>query len=362
MSKSEIAKQQSAQTFYVSSRGKVHSEKCRHFRPDKQGWQQLESLRDGVSQGFEFCRICCPSLEEISQQPSPVISTSENLPEIASVSIVSEKEEGKSLASDVTPNCDQTQQVSQASTTESAVSVSVDDRRNTRKNRTKASQDKNKNQPLDKSEKKRYKILAGNGCHQAIAEVQGILLKPSELGSKFTLILPDGTELQASFRNSRLKWIACNKEEILGLHWFRGYPKMKDDQLVCFQIIAWDGNMPSNERGWETWEFTGLWTPQKNLTVQRSMGIKEIRQEAKETGFIKKFKYTFTNTQEWVANKKLWIGYVYKLLCRREGNKLKIQKVIPVACPRIKPSPKGKSSAKFLPKKGAKPELDESKN
>ncbi|MGY6530224.1 MAG: hypothetical protein ACXITR_09870 [Cyanobacterium sp.] len=200
----------------------------------------------------------------------------------------------------------------------------------------------NKTIPSPDSQKNRYKILAGNGCHQAIAEVYGILVPPTEENSYHSLILPDGCALDATFKDARLKWLAHNKEGVLGAHWFRGYPKMKDNKLVAFQIVAWDMDMPTNERGWETWEFTGVWTMQKNLTVQRSMGLKDIRQQAKETGFIKKFKYTFNNTYDWLKSKKLWSGYVYKIFCRREGDTLKIQKVIPYACPRKKPVPRHK--------------------
>lgn len=177
----------------------------------------------------------------------------------------------------------------------------------------------------------------------AIAEVHGILVPPTEENSCHNLILPDGCVLEATFKDARLKWLAHNREGVLGAHWFRGYPKMKNNKLVGLQIIAWDMNMPTNERGWETWEFIGVWTVQKNLTVQRSMGLKEVRQQARETGFIKKFKYTFNNTYDWLKNKKLWSGYVYKILCRREGDSLKIQKVIPYACPRTKPLPRNKN-------------------
>ncbi len=195
-------------------------------------------------------------------------------------------------------------------------------------------------------ERKRYKILAGNGCHQAIAEIQGILVPPSEEGESFSLILPDGLQIEASFKTSRLHWIAQNKDYMIGLHWFRGYPKMKDDKLISLQIIAWDGNMPSNTKGDEHWEFIGIWTAQRNITVQRSMMTKDIRKIAKETGFIKKFKYTFTNSYDWVKNRKLWIGYVYKILCQRNGDTFEIKKVIPYACPRIKPVPKTNNNRK----------------
>ena len=189
-------------------------------------------------------------------------------------------------------------------------------------------------------ERKRYKILAGNGCHQAITEVQGILVPPTEPGQSFSLVLPDGLQIEATFKTPRLHWIAQNKDYMLGHHWFRGYPKMKDNKLVSLQIIAWDGNMPSNPQGQENWEFVGVWTAQKNITVQRSMMTKDIRKIAKETGFIKKFKYTFNNSYDWVKNRKLWVGYVYKVLCQRNGDTFAIKRVIPYACPRIKPVPK----------------------
>ena len=47
--------------------------------------------------------------------------------------------------------------------------------------------------------------LTFSGCHQAIAEVQGILVPPTEEGGKFMLILSDGIQLEVLFRDSRLK-------------------------------------------------------------------------------------------------------------------------------------------------------------
>jgi hypothetical protein len=213
------------------------------------------------------------------------------------------------------------------------------DKSGDKKDKSKETQKSKKSEPPE--EKKRYKILAGNGCHQAIAEVQGILVPPSEPDQNFLLILPDGFQIEVTFKTPRLHWIAKNQDTMLGAHWFRGYPKMKDDKLISLQIIAWDKGMPTNPRGFETWEFTGVWTAQRNITVQRSMMMDDIRKIAKETGFIKKFKYTFINSFDWVKNKKLWMGYVYKILCQRRGDTLEIKKVIPYACPRYKPDPKG---------------------
>lgn len=290
--------------YYISPTNKIHSVKCRHCKPDADGWQEAESFLVALDNGGQPCRLCCPSAEEIAllRQSSSHLSGEDK------TSIAPEKQK-KKLS--VQENKDK--------------SSSVEPKEKT-------------HQP----EKKRYKILAGNGCHQAIAEVQGILVPPSDENNNHTLILPDGCTLDATFKDGHLKWLAYNREIMLGGHWFRGYPKMKDDKLVAFQIVAWDKGMPTSERGWETWEFTGVWTLQKNLTVQRSMGVEDVRQQAKETGFIKKFKYTFNNTYDWLNRKRLWSGYVYKLLCRREGNTLKIQKVIPYACPRLKPVPPDK--------------------
>jgi hypothetical protein len=110
---------------------------------------------------------------------------------------------------------------------------------------------------------------------------------------------------------------------------------MSDNKLVGLQILAWDGNMTQNK--FEKWEFIGVWTAQRNITVQRTMSDKDIRKIAKETGFIKKFKFTFTNSYDF--KRALWVGYVYQILASREGESLKIRKVIPYACPRIKPKP-----------------------
>ena len=349
--------------FYLSPTLKIHSQQCRYCHPDGEGWQQLESLAVGISQGYQACRQCCPPISETRAQQKTAVQQTEV--ELIPESSLEKEEELQSenetqqlieanpeSPSDIKPSSeDKSPSNSQAETSNQALSESnaepdiplssdsllpVDDQLESET----LSEDKKSKEKTE--EKKRYKILAGNGCHQAIAEVRGMLVRPSEKGDKFKLILPDGIELDATFKTPHLKWLAFNQDHIIGLHWFRGYPKMREGKLVCFQIIAWDGEMPTSPKGWERWEFTGLWTPQRNLTVQRSMAVQEIRSIAKETGFIKKFKFSFNNAQDWIASRKLWIGYVYKLLCRREGDMLKIQKVIPYACPRIKPSPKGK--------------------
>ncbi len=345
--------------YYVSPTGKVHADTCRYCQPDKQGWQKLDSLESALEKDYQLCRLCCPSQEKIMSSPSPLDPI--------------ENQESENLSSD-TPIMTQEKPKNQTSSDKN--SPSSENKATVRNNKPK-SEEKPKNKKEGKkdetpsaknkdsqnkfappAEKKRYKILAGNGCHQAITEVLGILLPPSEGEKSFRLILPDGVQLEASFKNPRLLWLAHNKPELLGQHWFRGYPKMKDNKLVSLQIIAWDGTMPTNPRGEEVWEFTGVWTLQKNITVQRSMMLDDVRKIAKETGFIKKFKYTFANSFDWVKNKKLWAGYVYKVLCKRNGDVLEIKKVIPYACPRIKPVPKQAPPRGNKPfNKGGKPQF-----
>lgn len=84
------------------------------------------------------------------------------------------------------------------------------------------------------------------------------------------------------------------------------------------------------------------------------MRNKNVRKQAIKTGYIKKFKFTFTNSEDWRKRKKLWSGYVDKLIFRRERDTLKIQKVIPYACPPFKPSfkkqPFNKDNQKTPPK------------
>lgn len=357
-------------TYYVSPTGKIHADFCRYCQPDKEGWQKLNSLESGLEKNYQLCRLCCPSPEQIISSASPsdkVVENqdSENLSDNNPITTPEKPEE--QTVSENTPsvveNVEKVENPENPENTENAENAenaeNTEKKAPSEKNKVKSEKkteskkekgkkesstnakekdSKKKSEPP--TEKKRYKILAGNGCHQAIAEVLGILLPPPEGEKSFRLILPDGLQLEASFKNSRLLWLAYNKPELLGQHWFRGYPKMKDNKLVSLQIIAWDGAMPTHPRGDETWEFTGVWTLQKNITVQRSMMLDDVRKIAKETGFIKKFKYTFVNSFDWVKNKKLWAGYVYKVLCKRQGDVLEIKKVIPYACPRVKPVPK----------------------
>ena len=194
----------------------------------------------------------------------------------------------------------------------------------------------------EKKEKKRYKIAVGNGCHKAICDVQGMLVPNAQEEGNFVMILPDGLQVDARFKTKYLHVLAMkHPERIQGMHWFRCYPKLANDRLVCLQIIAWDGDIAENKNGKEYWEFIGAWTAQRNITVQRSMAIKEVRQIARETGFIKKFKYTFTNSFDF--KRSLWMGYVYKIIGQRDGDQLKIRKVVPFACPRFKPKPPEKN-------------------
>lgn len=366
--------------YFVSPGGKIHAETCRHCQPHKEGWQRLDSFTSGIEKGYQACRLCCPSNTKIQTLSSdPVISVSDisvSEEKISTVTLSEDKPLDVAVAETsvnneikvtkeeiITENLitKKTLEISKSTDKAKANSDETKDQSKAKKEesagKNKANSNKNKVQSGDKKdkfkeaktskksepeiEKKRYKILAGNGCHQAIAEVQGILVPPSDPDQHFLLILPDGFQIEVTFKTPRLHWIARNQDTILGSHWFRGYPKMKDNKLISLQIIAWDKDMPTNPRGFETWEFTGVWTAQKNITVQRSMMMEDVRKLAKETGFIKKFKYTFTNSFEWVKNKKLWMGYVYKILCQRKGDTLEIKKVIPYACPRHKPDPKG---------------------
>lgn len=317
--------------YYVSPGGKIHAHTCRHCQPDKEGWHKLDSFLTGITEGYQPCRLCCPSEDEIK-----VLQEGSNFSTVETENVViasPQEEESPEKIEDVS-KAEETKTPVEKKEVKNRANAVKDEKSEKVKN---SSVTKGKQ---EKVEKKRYKILAGNGCHQAIAEIQGILVPPSAEDQPFLIILPDGMQLEATFKNPRLKWIAHNTDTVLGSHWFRVYPKMKDDKLISVQIIAWDKGMPTNPRGEEHWEFTGVWTAQKNLTVQRSMMTADVRTTAKETGFIKKFKYTFVNSFEWAKNKKLWMGYVYKLICKRKGDVLEIKKVIPFACPRIKPEPK----------------------
>lgn len=313
--------------YYVSPNGKIHADTCRYCQANKEGWQLLKSFSDGINNNYEFCRLCCPwkvLTEDTSSPPLKIMVTSDSTPTTSQkIKTLETMIDSSSISEEKLPK--------EESSSPPTATV-------TAKKSKLPPQTAKKTKPKENPEKKRYKILAGNGCHQAIAEVQGILVPPTTEDGMFMMILPDGFQVEVTFKTPRIRWIAYNQDTILGAHWFRVYPKMKDDKLISLQIVAWDKGMPTNPHGNELWEFIGVWTAQKNLTVQRSMMTEDIRQIAKETGFIKKFKYTFINSADWAKNKKLWTGYVYKLICQRKGDVLEIKKVIPYACPRIKPA------------------------
>lgn len=340
--------------YYLSPHGRIHESSCRHCQPDKEGWQKIDSFLQAISDGNQPCRLCCPSEAEIKKiqksLSSSMIGTEDSFTlkksSIIQQTTISPIEETQTTS----PRQETSEKFHEKKLIKESKFEKTQDKIDDDTNNDKSGGQKNskvKKQPpqnqrekQNKVEKKRYKILAGNGCHQAIAEIQGILIPPHDEEAPFLLILPDGFQMEATFKNPRLKWLAHNTDAVVGSHWFRVYPKMKDDKLISVQIIAWDKGMPSNAREDETWEFIGVWTAQRNLTVQRSMTMEDIRKIAKETGFIKKFKYTFINSFDFVKQKKLWMGYVYKLICKRKEDTLEIKRVIPYACPRIKPEPK----------------------
>ena len=68
-------------TFYTSATKKIHSTECRHCRPDNKGWQKIDSLLSAIEEGYQLCRLCCPSEDEIRslslQSNSPSVSETE---------------------------------------------------------------------------------------------------------------------------------------------------------------------------------------------------------------------------------------------------------------------------------------------
>ena len=56
-------------TYYVSPGGKIHANSCRYCQSQKDGWQKLDSFSDGVNQGYQTCRLCCPSESEVKATP-----------------------------------------------------------------------------------------------------------------------------------------------------------------------------------------------------------------------------------------------------------------------------------------------------
>jgi hypothetical protein len=205
--------------YYISPTNKIHSNQCRHFKADSDGWQKMDSYPDALTMGAKPCRICCPEEEIDSPQETSEKECHPNQQDLFAQLISTEEQSEFSTS------------IEDDKTDEQPKSLSI-------KDKGKKIQPKKKNKKDKKTPVKRYKILAGNGCHQAIAEVQGILVPPIDAESNHQLILPDGLAIEATFADSYLKWLAFNQPNISGAHWFRGYPKMKDDKLIAFQIIG----------------------------------------------------------------------------------------------------------------------------
>ena len=281
----EINTQLADKTFYTSPTKKIHSTECRHYRSDKPGWQKIDSLLTAIDEGYQLCRICCPSQDEInalrqqatSSLPPSSMDTSlasvtqeiasdsklvtetsetqsgaENLPtptdspdssadKIVAAETTNQKVEGDNQISEITAETKsdstskqksspseekQTTEVSQNESEEAISKTEAKSDENKQEEKTEAKSDENKQEEKteakskkkkkkkktqqksesdtekaenkgdtksdsksdqkqkkdkDKSDspkepKKRYKVLPGNGCHQAIAEVQGILV------------------------------------------------------------------------------------------------------------------------------------------------------------------------------------------
>jgi hypothetical protein len=185
----------------------------------------------------------------------------------------------------------------------------------------------------------RYKLLTGNGIHTAVGEFIGVLLPPKENTPKRELLLTNGVVVEARFFGWHNKPTFINK--CLGRHLFRGYPIVCDNKLIAINITAVDPverifDKVGQKNCLELWLFRGLWTPQRSLNVQRSLGNKKVKVEAKKTGFIKKYKYQFKNSKDWKT--RLWDNYVYEVYAYRDkDNQFNILKVNPFCCPLHKP-------------------------
>lgn len=165
--------------------------------------------------------------------------------------------------------------------------------------------------------KKRDAILKGNGQHQALCEVKGVLTSPTEM------ILTDGTVLQVGSNNPRVRHI-LKTQKANGLNWFRGYPKLdKENNLTSLELVSWGASILTPPEDSESYIFKGIWL-QKHLLVQRDINVPFVAKYYKEKGRIFTFKYFFSNGDYYTKKEKLINNELYLLKAKRKGNKLRI--------------------------------------
>jgi len=176
-----------------------------------------------------------------------------------------------------------------------------------------------------------YKLLAGNGCHQALGEFIGSVHEDPIHGLVLKFAADDITvPLRFNGYNNNEKF----KQKCLGNHYFRGYPTTKNGMIVSITITSVDPInrlFTSTSPEWEYWHFRGLWTVQQNITVQRGIDKLNTLNVARQTGFIKKYKFKFVNYSAYSS--KLTPGYVYTIMAHRVGNFYYIDSVTPFCCP-----------------------------
>lgn len=195
-----------------------------------------------------------------------------------------------------------------------------------------------KKKVVKKKQDRAYKILVGNSSHLAIGEFKGVFVEqPGE--SKHKMILLNGVQVTCSFRSRSAGKGAIAAAK--GRHIFRGYPKvdargiLQHIELTCVDPTEEIFNL---QRIDDRWMFIGLWTPQRNITVQRSMANAKTRAEVRKTKYLPKYKYPFVNSYDF--KRSLWMGYVYKVEAKLNDNgQFEICRVTPFACPRNKPLP-----------------------
>ena len=180
-----------------------------------------------------------------------------------------------------------------------------------------------------------YKLLAGNGTHQAIGEFMGTVHR-DPVSNQLIITFTDEVSFPVKVTGHNNNDTFKNK--CIGTHYFRGYPTCKNGIIVKITITSID---PKNRLfsyslpRFEYWHFRGLWTVQETITVQRSIDNLNTLNTARETGFIKKYKFRFINYS--AHSSSLTPGYVYTIMAQRIGNFFYIETITPFCCPLSKP-------------------------
>lgn len=169
-------------------------------------------------------------------------------------------------------------------------------------------------------------ILTGNGGHSAVFEGFINIRNPEGGENTYTATFYDNTELPLTFTNRTVKRLV-KKHYVGKVIYAVAYPKSFRGELVSLELVGWERKIKFNTETvrQEIWNLTGYWSYKKRLMIQRDVYRDSIaKTRFQRNGKIPQVNFSFINTDDFIARKKLWVNHVYACQCERIGKELKL--------------------------------------